>query len=90
MVYNINVEFQIKQSNNTTIKQNGQDKKSESANPANPAKEEWRTDNEVGIEVEHIGDGESWTASSEAFKGDETPRKCEEGDREEIMEKTDG
>ena len=33
MVYNINVEFQIKQSNNQTIKQNGQDKKSESESP---------------------------------------------------------
>ena len=92
MVYNINVEFQIrelnKQSNIQSNKQNGEDKKSESTSPASSAssaKQERRTDNEVRIEV-----GESGTSSGEAFKGDETSCKCEEGDCEEIVEKTYG
>ena len=67
------------------IKQNGQDKKSESTSPASSTKQERRTDNEVRIEV-----GESGTSSGEAFKGDETSCKCEEGDCKEIVEKTDG
>ena len=36
MVYNINVELQIRESNERIIKQNGQDKKSESTSPASP------------------------------------------------------
>ena len=36
MMYNINVELQIKELNKQTIKQNGQNKKSESSSPASP------------------------------------------------------
>lgn len=51
MMYNINVEFQIRVKQ--TIKQNGQDKKSESESesPANPAKQERRNENKIRIEV---------------------------------------
>ena len=60
MVYNINVEFQSKQSNEQSkIKQNGQDKKSESESPAISTNEERRNENKVGIEV-----GESGTSSN--------------------------
>jgi hypothetical protein len=94
MVYNINVELQIRQSNKqSTIEQNGQDKKSESkgeTDAADAAKQERRVDNKVGIEVGTASSGERRTASSGAFKGDETPCKCEEGDCKEVVEKTDG
>lgn len=84
-MYNCKSNSRIVEQSN---KQNGQDKKSESARQASstsPTRQERRTDNEVRIEV-----GESGTSSGEGFKGDETSCKCEEGDCKEIVEKTDG
>jgi hypothetical protein len=52
MVYNINAEFQSKRSNEQSkVKQNGKDKKSESESPAISTKQERRNENKVGIEV---------------------------------------
>ena len=80
MINNINVELQIIE----TIKQNGQDKKSESSNYPTPTTEDRRNDDKIRLE-----DGKSGASSSEAFEGYETSCKCEEGNCKKVMEKTD-